>query len=84
MQNYAKIRAELAADTLLCIRLGNFYELFNDDAETAASILNLALTKRNSIPVCGFPHHSAKHYIGMLVAAGKGVALAERHEPAKS
>ena len=78
MKQYHAIRSKLPDDVLLLFRLGDFYEMFFDDAKTASPILNVALTKRNGIPMCGVPHHSAEGYIGKLVKAGKRVAVAEQ------
>lgn len=78
MKQYLAMRRELAENVLLLFRLGDFYELFFEDAKTAAPILNVALTKRNGIPMCGVPHHSAQSYINKLVQAGKRVAIAEQ------
>ena len=60
MKQYLAIRRELPEDVLLFFRLGDFYELFFEDAKTAAPILNVALTKRNGVPMCGVPHHSSQ------------------------
>ncbi len=61
-------------DALLLFRMGDFYEMFFDDAKTAARVLNLALTSRekgeNAIPMAGFPHHQLESYLGKLIAAG--------------
>ena len=78
MQQYLTMRRSLPADVLLFYRLGDFYELFFDDAKEASGILNVALTKRNGMPMCGVPYHSAEGYIGKLVKAGKRVAIAEQ------
>lgn len=78
MAQYQQMRRSLPTDILLLFRLGDFYEMFFDDAKEAASIINIALTKRNEIPMCGFPHHAAQAYIAKLVQAGKRVALAEQ------
>ncbi len=78
MQQYTTIRRSLPDDVLLMFRLGDFYELFFEDAKEAAPILDVALTKRNGMPMCGVPHHSAQGYIGRLVKAGKRVAIAEQ------
>lgn len=78
MEQYHSIRRSLPEDVLLMYRLGDFYEMFFEDAQEAASILNVALTKRNSIPMCGVPHHAAEGYIGKLIKANKRVALAEQ------
>ncbi|HEY2122220.1 MAG TPA: hypothetical protein VGH07_01375, partial [Chthoniobacterales bacterium] len=60
MQQYQSIRRSLPQGTLLLFRLGDFYELFFDDAKTAAPVLNVALTKRNGMPMCGVPFHAAE------------------------
>ena len=78
MQQYYGIRRTLPGDTLLLFRLGDFYELFAEDAKEAAGILNIALTKRNNIPMCGIPHHSHEGYIRKLVQAGKRVAICDQ------
>ncbi|MCB1078610.1 MAG: DNA mismatch repair protein MutS, partial [Verrucomicrobiae bacterium] len=78
MQQYQAMRRNLPKDVLLLFRLGDFYELFFDDAKVAAPLLNVALTKRNGMPMCGVPHHAAENYIAKLVKAGKRVALAEQ------
>ncbi len=78
MQQYQTMRRELPDDVLLLYRLGDFYELFLDDAKVASPILNVALTKRNGMPMCGVPHHAAEGYLAKLIKAGKRVALAEQ------
>jgi len=78
MQQYRRIKAEIPPDALLLFRLGDFYELFFDDAKDAAALLNLTLTKRNGVPMCGVPHHSAENYIGKLIQAGRRVALCDQ------
>ena len=78
MKQYLAIRRELPEDVLLFYRLGDFYELFFEDAKVASPILNVALTKRNGIPMCGVPHHSAQGYIAKLIQGGKRVAIAEQ------
>ena len=78
MAQYQAIRRSLPDDILLLYRLGDFYEMFFDDAKIAAPILNVALTKRHDIPMAGVPHHAATGYIAKLVKAGKRVALAEQ------
>ena len=78
LKQYTAIRKELPEDVLLFFRLGDFYELFMDDAKNAAGLLGVALTKRNGMSMCGVPHHAAESYIGKLVKAGKRVALAEQ------
>ena len=66
MQQYQRLRASVPADTLLLFRLGDFYELFFEDAKIASGLLNLALTKRNGVPMCGMPYHAAQGYIAKL------------------
>jgi len=78
MQQYQAIRRQLPDDVLLLFRLGDFYELFLDDSKIAAPLLNVALTKRNGMPMCGVPHHAAEGYIAKLIQAGKRVAIAEQ------
>lgn len=78
MKQYLAIRRDLPEDVLLFFRLGDFYELFFDDAKTAAPLLNVSLTKRNGVPMCGVPHHSSQGYIAKLIKAGKRVAIAEQ------
>ena len=71
MKQYLAMRRELPEDVLLFFRLGDFYEMFFEDAKTAAGILNVALTKRNGIPMCGVPHHAAQGYIAKLITRGQ-------------
>jgi DNA mismatch repair protein MutS len=78
MKQYLAIRRELPEDVLLFFRLGDFYELFFEDAKLASPILNVALTKRNGVPMCGVPHHSSQGYIAKLIKGGKRVAIAEQ------
>lgn len=78
MKQYLAMRRELPEDVLLFFRLGDFYELFFEDAKTASPILNVALTKRNGIPMCGVPYHAAQGYIARLIKGGKRVAIAEQ------
>src|SRR5439155_27097591 len=78
MQQYQNIRRTLPEGTLLLFRLGDFYEMFFDDAKEAAALLNLALTKRNQTPMCGVPYHAAENYIAKLVKAGKRVAVCDQ------
>ncbi|HAL70376.1 MAG TPA: hypothetical protein DCP71_01195 [Verrucomicrobiales bacterium] len=78
MKQYLAIRRELPEDVLLFFRLGDFYELFFEDAKTAAPLLNVSLTKRNGVPMCGVPHHASQGYIAKLIRAGKRVAIAEQ------
>ncbi|MGB1258628.1 MAG: DNA mismatch repair protein MutS [Akkermansiaceae bacterium] len=78
MAQYLTMRRSLPDDILLFYRLGDFYEMFFEDAKRASELLNVALTKRNDIPMCGVPHHAAQGYIAKLIQAGKRVAIAEQ------
>jgi DNA mismatch repair protein MutS len=78
MQQYQSIRRSLPKGTLLLFRLGDFYELFFDDAKLAADILGVALTKRNGMPMCGVPYHAAEAYVGKLIKAGHRVAICDQ------
>ena len=78
MQQYQSVRRNLPPETLLLFRLGDFYEMFFEDARTAAPILNVALTKRGQMPMCGVPYHAADGYIAKLIKAGKRVAICDQ------
>ncbi|OQA92303.1 MAG: DNA mismatch repair protein MutS [Elusimicrobia bacterium ADurb.Bin231] len=79
MEQYNRLKA-MHRDSILFFRLGDFYEMFSDDARTASKILNLTLTARQGIPMCGVPHHSAKYYIARLIKEGFTVAIADQME----
>ncbi len=86
MQQYLDIKRD-CRDTILFYRMGDFYEMFYDDAVTASKILGLALTTRdkgreNPVPMCGLPYHSASSYISRLIRLGHKVAICEQSEPA--
>src|SRR5947207_4259441 len=78
MQQYRRLRSSIPDDTLLLFRLGDFYELFFEDAKEAAGLLNVALTKRNGVPMCGVPYHAAQSYVAKLIKAGKRVAICDQ------
>ncbi len=80
MKQYMAIRNKLPEDTILFFRLGDFYEMFFDDASAAAEVLDIALTKRNKVPMCGVPYHAADSYLAKLIRAGKKVAVCEQVE----
>ncbi len=65
-------------DAILFFRLGDFYEMFDADAKDAAEILEIALTQRNGVPMCGVPHHAARSYLARLLKAGRRVAVCEQ------
>ncbi len=84
MTQYLALKAE-AGDCLLFYRMGDFFELFFDDAKTAAQVLDIALTSRGEhhgapIPMCGVPVHAAEGYLARLIKAGCRVAIAEQVE----
>lgn len=89
MQQFLRIKAE-HRNNLLFYRMGDFYELFFDDAKNAAAILDITLTARGKsggepIPMCGIPYHAADRYLAKLVAAGVSVAICEQiGDPATS
>lgn len=83
MQQYFEVKRGLPRDTLLLFRLGDFYELFFDDAIVASHLLGLTLTKRQEHPMAGIPHHAADTYIGKLLAAGRKVAICDQQEAAR-
>ena len=78
MRQYQGLRAQIPKDTLLFFRLGEFYEMFFEDAQEGARLLNLTLTKRNGIPMCGLPFHAAEGYVTKLLAVGRKVALCDQ------
>jgi DNA mismatch repair protein MutS len=78
MQQYRRLRGSIPGDTLLLFRLGDFYELFFEDAKEASGLLNVALTKRNGVPMCGVPYHAAQTYIAKLIKAGRRVAICDQ------
>jgi DNA mismatch repair protein MutS len=78
MQQYQRLRKSIPADTFLLFRLGDFYELFFEDAKEASGLLNVALTKRNGVPMCGVPYHAAQTYISKLIKAGRRVAVCDQ------
>ena len=83
MAQYRRIKDGLPTRALLLFRLGDFYEMFLEDAQEAAGILEVALTQRGGMPMCGIPHHAADNYIAKLLKAGRKVAICEQVEEAK-
>lgn len=77
MRQYFDIKRE-HQDKVLFFRLGDFYEMFNEDAERVSKLLNLTLTHRGSMPMCGIPFHAAKNYLKRLLDYGLKVALCEQ------
>jgi len=88
MRQYSKIKAQYS-DAIVLYRMGDFYELFLDDAELVAPLLDLALTTRDKdktdpVPMCGFPVHSSDGYVKRLAALGHRVAICEQVEDPKA
>jgi DNA mismatch repair protein MutS len=83
MAQYRRIKAELPKDALLLFRLGDFYEMFFEDAQAGAQLLNVALTKRGAVPMCGIPFHAANNYISRILRAGRKVAICNQVEDAR-
>jgi len=85
LRQYLEIKEEYP-DEILFYRMGDFYEMFFEDAEVASKILGITLTSRNNkadaarIPMCGIPYHAAQTYLAKLVKAGKRVAICEQTE----
>lgn len=83
MRQYEEAKAA-SGDAILLFRMGDFYELFHEDAKTAARVLGLTLTSRdkgeNPIPMAGFPHHQLDGYLAKLVRQGFRVAVCEQVE----
>ena len=77
MRQYMEIK-EKHQDMVLFFRLGDFYEMFGTDAEEVSRLLNLTLTHRAKMPMCGIPYHAAKNYLKRLLDAGKKVAICEQ------
>ena len=84
MQQYFEVKRGLPRDTLLLFRLGDFFEMFFDDAVVASRLLGLTLTKRQEHPMAGIPAHSCDTYVSRLLAAGKKVAICDQAEPAQA
>ncbi|MBI4367382.1 MAG: DNA mismatch repair protein MutS [Deltaproteobacteria bacterium] len=89
LQQYWQVRRQFDdPDIILFFRLGDFYEMFFEDAEAAAPLLDIALTSRNRsdphpVPLCGVPYHAAEGYIARLLAHGKKVAICDQVEDPK-
>ncbi|HCS47828.1 MAG TPA: DNA mismatch repair protein MutS, partial [Candidatus Aminicenantes bacterium] len=77
MEQYLRIKRE-HRDALLFFRLGDFYEMFYEDAKVAAPVLDIALTSRQKVPMCGVPYHAVASYLPKLLRAGFKVAICEQ------
>ncbi|GHU64881.1 DNA mismatch repair protein MutS [Spirochaetia bacterium] len=83
LDQYRRIKKEHQGEVLF-FRLGDFYEMFQDDAVEVSALLNLTLTSRNGQPMCGIPYHAVRSYIARLMRLGKKVAICEQlSEPGK-
>jgi DNA mismatch repair protein MutS len=88
LKQYSRIK-ELHRDAILFFRMGDFYEMFYEDAKIASGILDIALTSRDStkkenrVPMCGVPYHAARSYISKLLRANRNVAICEQMEDPK-
>ena len=80
MQQWHEIRARLADDTLLLFRLGDFYEVFQQDAERGAKLLGITLTHRHGMPMAGIPYHAADTYLQKLLDQGIKIAICDQTE----
>ncbi len=83
MEQYFRIKKEHPG-ALLFFRLGDFYEMFYEDARTASPVLEIALTSRQKVPMCGVPHHAVNAYLAKLLRRGFKVAVCEQMEDPRS
>jgi DNA mismatch repair protein MutS len=84
MRQYRSIKSSLPTGAILMFRLGDFYEMFGEDAVIASPILGATLTQRNGMPMCGVPYHALDAYLAKLIRAGKTAALCEQVEDPKT
>ena len=84
MKQYREARESLEDDTLLLFRLGDFYEMFETDAERGAALLGITLTKRHEMPMAGIPFHAAEGYLTKLLNHGHKVAICDQLETAQT
>lgn len=83
MRQYRQIKSTLPPGAILMFRLGDFYEMFGEDAVTASPILGATLTHRANMPMCGVPYHALDSYLAKLIRAGKTAALCDQVEDPK-
>ena len=79
-RQYRAIKRELPPGAILMFRLGDFYEMFGEDAVTASPILGATLTQRAGQPLCGIPYHALDAYLAKLIRAGKTAAICDQME----
>ena len=80
MRQYLAMKREIPPGAILMFRLGDFYEMFAEDAVVASPILGATLTQRNGMPMCGVPYHALDSYLAKLIRAGKTAALCDQVE----
>jgi len=80
LEQYRRIKSG-QKDNILFFRLGDFYEMFAEDAIEVSALLNLTLTSRNGLPMCGVPYHASRSYIARLLKLGKKIAVCEQLTP---
>lgn len=83
MQQYFEVKRGLPPGTLLLFRLGDFFEMFYEDADAGSRLLGLTLTRRQDAPMAGIPYHAVDTYVSRLLAAGRKVAICDQQEPAR-
>ena len=83
MRQYRRTKDELDENTILFFRMGDFYEMFFEDAHRAAPILGVAITKRAGVPMCGVPYHALDGYLAKVIRAGLKAAVCEQAEDPK-
>jgi len=83
MRQYMQAKKELSEDTILLFRMGDFYELFFDDAKRGAQLMDIVLTQRGGVPMCGVPYHAIQSYVARMLEQGVKVAIAEQMEDPK-
>ncbi len=83
MRQYMAAKKEAPEDAILLFRMGDFYELFFEDARIAAPLMDIALTRRNGVPMCGVPYHALQSYTAKLLEQGRKIAIAEQVEDPK-
>jgi len=83
MRQYMEAKKQAPADAVLLFRMGDFYELFFDDAKRGAALMDIVLTRRAGVPMCGVPHHAVRGYVARMISQGVNVAIAEQMEDPK-
>lgn len=83
MRQYREVKNTIPSDAILFFRLGDFYEMFFEDAVKGSKLLDITLTKRNTIPMCGIPFHALDNYLPKLAQLGVKIAIADQVEDPK-